>query len=37
MRAIENVLEHGPRTPDLRGQATTREVGEAIAALVSRS
>jgi len=36
LRAIETVLEHGPRTPDLRGQASTREVGEAIAALVGR-
>src|SRR5690606_2580025 len=37
MRAIETVLENGPRTPDLRGQASTREVGEAIAAIVGRA
>lgn len=31
LRAIEHVLEHGPRTPDLGGSATTTEVGQAIA------
>jgi len=31
VRAIEQVLENGPRTRDLGGQAGTREVGEAIA------
>jgi 3-isopropylmalate dehydrogenase len=28
--AVESVLESGPRTPDLGGEATTREVGDAI-------
>ena len=32
MRAIEHVLQAGPRTRDMGGQATTREVGRAIAA-----
>lgn len=31
IEAIENVLEQGPRTPDLGGTATTTQVGEAIA------
>ena len=30
MGAIERVLEHGPRTPDLGGRATTRDLGLAI-------
>lgn len=34
--AIEHVLIHGPRTPDLGGSATTTEVGQAIAGFVSR-
>ncbi|HWU70712.1 MAG TPA: tartrate dehydrogenase [Pseudoxanthomonas sp.] len=33
--AIEQVLREGPHTGDLGGQATTREIGEAIAALVA--
>jgi len=33
--AIERVLRDGPRTPDLGGDAGTREVGEAIARLVA--
>ena len=32
LRAIETVLTEGPRTPDIGGSATTREVGQAIAA-----
>lgn len=32
VKAIEHVLEHGPRTRDMRGTASTIEVGEAIAA-----
>ncbi len=34
LRAIEQVLAAGPRTPDLGGSASTTEMGEAIAALV---
>jgi tartrate dehydrogenase/decarboxylase/D-malate dehydrogenase len=34
VRAIETVLREGPRTPDLGGQASTTELGQAIAALV---
>jgi tartrate dehydrogenase/decarboxylase/D-malate dehydrogenase len=34
VKAIETVLVRGPRTADLGGQASTTEVGEAIAALV---
>ena len=31
MAAIEAVLRDGPRTPDLGGNASTTEVGQAIA------
>jgi tartrate dehydrogenase/decarboxylase/D-malate dehydrogenase len=34
VRAIETVLREGPHTRDLGGQASTTEVGEAIAALI---
>ena len=34
LRAIEQVLAHGPRTPDLGGTATTTQMGEAIAARI---
>jgi tartrate dehydrogenase/decarboxylase/D-malate dehydrogenase len=34
VRAIENVLRDGPRTPDMGGRATTVELGQAIAAAV---
>ena len=34
VRAIEAVLAHGPRTPDLGGDAHTEDVGRAIAELV---
>jgi tartrate dehydrogenase/decarboxylase/D-malate dehydrogenase len=34
VRAIEQVLAQGPRTRDLGGSASTREMGEAIAGLV---
>ena len=35
LRAIEQVLVDGPRTPDLGGSASTQTVGEAIAAKVA--
>lgn len=35
MQAIESVLVQGPRTADLGGQASTTEVGQAIAAAVA--
>ncbi len=35
LRAIEQVLAHGPRTPDLGGAASTTEMGQAIAALIA--
>ncbi len=34
LKAIEQVLAHGPRTPDLGGKASTTEIGEAVAALI---
>jgi tartrate dehydrogenase/decarboxylase/D-malate dehydrogenase len=34
LKAIEVVLAQGPRTPDLGGQASTTEMGEAIAARI---
>jgi tartrate dehydrogenase/decarboxylase/D-malate dehydrogenase len=34
VRAIEDVIRSGPRTPDLGGTASTTEMGEAIAAAV---
>ena len=36
VHAIETVLESGPRTPDLKGSATTSEVGRAVADLIAR-
>ena len=35
MKAIEQVLAAGPRTPDLGGSATTTDVGQAIAKIVA--
>jgi tartrate dehydrogenase/decarboxylase/D-malate dehydrogenase len=35
LKAIEHVLAHGPRTPDLGGKASTTEMGEAVAARVA--
>ena len=34
MAAIARVIKEGPRTPDMGGKATTRELGEAIASAV---
>ena len=34
LHAVEQVLEHGPRTPDMGGKASTTEVGMAVAALL---
>jgi len=31
LRAIEQVLRDGPRTPDLGGKASTTELGKAVA------
>ena len=36
MQAIEQVIASGPRTPDMKGDASTRQVGEAIAGLLLR-
>ena len=35
MRAIETVLAEGPRTPDMGGNASTTDVGKAIASIVA--
>lgn len=35
--AIETVLAEGPRTPDMKGQAKTADVGRAIAAIVAQA
>jgi tartrate dehydrogenase/decarboxylase/D-malate dehydrogenase len=35
VRAIEDVLREGPRTADLGGKASTKDVGKAIAAAIS--
>ena len=35
MTAIEEVLETGPRTPDMNGSASTQEVGQAIAQVIA--
>lgn len=37
VKAIETVLENGPRTPDMKGSASTRDVGQAIMDVISRS
>ncbi|HPZ55687.1 MAG TPA: tartrate dehydrogenase [Ottowia sp.] len=37
LNAIEHVLAHGPRTPDLGGSASTTAMGEAIAARIAAS
>ena len=34
LKAIEQVLAEGPRTPDLGGSASTTELGQAVAALI---
>jgi tartrate dehydrogenase/decarboxylase/D-malate dehydrogenase len=36
LRAIEQVLEHGPRTRDMKGTANTREVGAALADAIAQ-
>jgi tartrate dehydrogenase/decarboxylase/D-malate dehydrogenase len=35
LRAIETVLANGPRTPDLGGNASTSDLGRAVAALIT--
>jgi tartrate dehydrogenase/decarboxylase/D-malate dehydrogenase len=37
VRAMEHVLVNGPRTPDMGGDASTTDVGEAIAACLAAS
>jgi tartrate dehydrogenase/decarboxylase/D-malate dehydrogenase len=37
VKAIEDVIARGPRTPDLGGNATTVEMGEAIARAVAQA
>jgi tartrate dehydrogenase/decarboxylase / D-malate dehydrogenase len=37
MAAIETVLSEGPRTPDMGGNASTADVGRAIASIVESS
>ncbi|WP_068637744.1 tartrate dehydrogenase [Thauera butanivorans] len=37
LRAIEQVLEHGPRTPDLGGNADTTVMGKAIADILEQA
>ncbi|WP_313073857.1 tartrate dehydrogenase [Melaminivora sp.] len=37
LRAIEQVLRSGPRTPDLGGSASTAEVGQALAAAIAQA
>ena len=34
VRAIERVIVEGPRTPDMKGKASTAEVGAAVAEAV---
>jgi tartrate dehydrogenase/decarboxylase/D-malate dehydrogenase len=34
MRAIEQCLVDGPRTPDIGGKASTEDLGKAIAAAI---
>jgi tartrate dehydrogenase/decarboxylase/D-malate dehydrogenase len=36
LKAIEQVLKDGPRTPDLGGKANTTEMGKAVAELIER-
>mgnify|MGYP006277317475 CR=1 FL=1 len=37
LAAIEHVTEHGPRTPDMGGTASTSEVGQAVADALSQA
>lgn len=34
--AVDEVLEHGPRTPDLGGKATTNEFTDAVIAALGK-
>jgi tartrate dehydrogenase/decarboxylase/D-malate dehydrogenase len=34
LRAIENTLQEGPKTPDLGGKAGTVDLGKAVAAAI---
>jgi tartrate dehydrogenase/decarboxylase/D-malate dehydrogenase len=33
VKAIENVLQEGPKTPDLGGKASTADLGKAVAGM----
>ena len=35
VRAVETVVAEGPRTPDMGGTATTRDIGEAVEAAIT--
>ena len=37
VKAIETVLEQGPRTPDMKGKASTSDVGKAVAELIAQA
>ena len=34
LKAIENALQEGPKTPDLGGKASTSDLGKAVAELI---
>jgi tartrate dehydrogenase/decarboxylase/D-malate dehydrogenase len=34
IKAMEKVLLNGPKTPDLKGEASTQQMGEAIAEVI---
>jgi tartrate dehydrogenase/decarboxylase/D-malate dehydrogenase len=37
LAAIEQVTEHGPRTPDMGGKASTADVGRAVAEALAKA
>ncbi|SPW54990.1 tartrate dehydrogenase/decarboxylase (D-malate dehydrogenase [decarboxylating]) [Escherichia coli] len=36
LAAIEEVIAHGPKTPDMKGNATTPQVADAICKIILR-